>query len=286
MQLHRRSATQSGKISATVAIGVSLLVCYVVTWVMFMSEGHPAMSKSSGAEKGVPLVGHVIAADLAKDTITLALAPDVHSPGLVSGRALVNDIEIEVDTTQTLISHKFKKGEAPLPWVVTLPIQDGDLTEFPVDNYIGGFTIKAGLVGAEKIAPQLNIDKVVHGYKFVASSDATGPNSEAVIEFSMSRSPAVIFLATMAMLSLTIVVLSAVIVAWQVAVKGRKLEFGMMVWVAALLFVIPAVRSSIPGSPPLGAMVDVGLFFWLHVLAVVALLTLVATWAKDKPAAG
>lgn len=286
MQLHRRSATQSGKISATVAIGVSLLVCYVVTWVMFMSEGHPAMSKSSGADKGIPLVGHVIAADLAKDTITLALAPDVHSPGLVSGRVLVNDIEIEVDTTQTLISHKFKKGEAPLPWVVTLPIQDGDLTEFPVDNYIGGFTIKAGLVGAEKSAPQLNIDKVVHGYKFIASSNTSGPNSEAVVEFSMSRSPAVIFLATMAMLSLTIVVLSAVIVAWQVAVKGRKLEFGMMVWVAALLFVIPAVRSSIPGSPPLGAMVDVGLFFWLHVLAVVALLTLVATWAKEKPAAG
>lgn len=286
MQLNKRSASQRGKVSATVAIGLSLLVCYVLTWVMFVNEGHPAMSNRSGADKGIALVGHVIAADLAKDTITLALAPDVNSPGMVSGRALLNDIELEVDTTQTLLTHKFKKGEAPLPWVVTLPIQDGDLTEFPVDNYIGGFTLKAGLGGAEKSAPQLNIDKVVHGYKFVASSDASGPYSEAHVEFAMSRSPAVIFLAVMAMLSLTIVVLSAVIVAWQVATKGRKLEFGMMVWVAALLFVIPAVRGSIPGSPPLGAMVDVGLFFWLHVLAVVALLTLVATWAKDKPAVG
>ena len=86
----------------------------------------------------------------------------------------------------------------------------------------------------------------------------------------------------MAMASLTFVVFSCVNVAWPVARQGRKPEFSMMTWIAALLFVVPAVRNGLPGSPPPGALVDVGLFFWLHVRAVSSLLTLVWRWSKQK----
>ena len=55
----------------------------------------------------------------------------------------------------------------------------------------------------------------------------------------------------------------------------------MLIWMAALLFVIPAVRNSLPGSPPLGAFVDIALFFWLHILGVGALLTVVSKWKKQ-----
>lgn len=246
-----------------------------------MSEGHPSVVNRGAPGPGIPMTGHVIAADLAKDTITLSLVPDLASPMLVAGRKLVSDVDVELDTSLAVLTHKYKKGESPMPWVVTIPIQDGDLTEFPIDNYVGQFTLKAGLGGGEKMAPRLNIDKIVHGFKFSSISEASAAHAEAEIEFALTRSPAVTFLAVMAMLSLTIVVCSALNVAWQVATKGRKLEFGMMVWVAALLFVIPAVRNSMPGSPPPGAMVDVGLFFWLHVLTVIALLTLVSTWSRD-----
>ena len=86
----------------------------------------------------------------------------------------------------------------------------------------------------------------------------------------------------MAMISLTLVVISALNVAWHVATRGRKPEFSMMVWVAAMLFVIPAVRNGLPGSPPPGAIVDFGLFFWLHILTVISLLTLVYKWSKES----
>lgn len=272
---------QRGKISTTVTIALCLMACYVLTWGLFLSEGHPSVVNRGVPGAGIPMIGHVIAADLAKDTITLSLVPDITNPTLVAGRKLINDVDVELDTSVAVLTHKYKKGESPMPWVVTIPIQDGDLTEFPVDNYVGQFTLKAGVGGGEKMAPKLNIDKVVHGFKFASVSEASTMHAEAEIEFDLRRSPAVTFLAIMAMLSLTVVVCSAVNVAWQVATKGRKLEFGMMVWVAALLFVIPAVRGAMPGSPPPGAMVDVGLFFWLHVLTVIALLTLVSTWSRD-----
>ena len=102
-----------------------------------------------------------------------------------------------------------------------------------------------------------------------------------VLHYEIGRSPAVIFLALMAMTSLTLVVLSAVNVAKEVALRGRKVEFGMLVWIAALLFVIPAVRNGLPGSPPAGALIDVALFFWLHILGVGALLTVVSRWKKQ-----
>ena len=275
------SHAQRGNVSATVIICVALLVAYVLTWILFLGEGHPKMVLKGGAEKGVHIQAHVIAVDLVKDSISMTLVPDVASPALASGRKLTADVDVEIDTGISVLSHKFKKGDAPIPWVASIPIQDGDLTEYPVDNYTGAFSIKAGLNGGAKSPAYIDIDKIVHGFRFSAAGEPASDNSELEVEFRLARAPSVVFLSVMAMLSMTVVVLSALNVAWQVATKERKLEFGMIIWSAALLFVIPSVRSGMPGSPPPGSMIDAGLFFWLHVLTVIAVVTLVARWSRD-----
>ena len=41
------------------------------------------------------------------------------------------------------------------------------------------------------------------------------------------------------------------------------------------------IFNGLPGSPPLGSLVDIPLFFWLHILSVGALLTVVYKWTKQ-----
>ncbi len=45
---------------------------------------------------------------------------------------------------------------------------------------------------------------------------------------------------------------------------------------------IPTVRNGLPGGPPHGALVDVGLIYWLHFLAVSSLLAVVWAWSRQK----
>ena len=54
----------------------------------------------------------------------------------------------------------------------------------------------------------------------------------------------------------------------------------MMVWTAALAFVIPTVRNSLPGGAPHGALVDFLIFYWLQIAIVVAMSSLVVSWAR------
>jgi hypothetical protein len=141
--------------------------------------------------------------------------------------------------------------------------------------------VKVKREGTPTTLANVDIDKVLHGFVARASGSPNEDKSQIELHYEIARSPAVIFLALMAMTSLTLVVLSAGSVAIHVALKGRKVEFGMMVWMAALLFVIPAVRNGLPGSPPAGALIDVALFFWLHIIGVGALLAVVSKWKKQ-----
>lgn len=54
----------------------------------------------------------------------------------------------------------------------------------------------------------------------------------------------------------------------------------MMIWTAALLFVIPTVRNSMPGNAPTGALIDFVVFFWLQIAIAVAMASLVVTWVR------
>ena len=274
-----QSLTSKRLLSCIVAFFV---LVYVLVLVMFLREGHPKMVIKGISAEAVAIDAQFISVDLARETVTMTLSPDMSSAQIASRGKLTTDINLEIDTGVLVLNHTFKSGDTPVAWQATIPIEEGDILQYPFDRYSGDFLVKATRKGSSETAANLELDKVVHGFQFNATGEPTPDKSQLNVTYEISRSPAVIFLTIMAMLSLTLVVFSAMNVAWQVAINGRKPEFNMMTWIAALLFVIPSVRNSLPGSPPTGAIVDVGLFFWLHILAVSSLLTIVWNWSKQK----
>lgn len=257
------------------------IALYFSVLAMFMVEGHPKTTVV-GIDASTPHFDvHLLNVDLLRDLATFTFSPDIVASPLAANGRLKEDILVEIDTGTAVLNHTFKKGEVPAAWSVNIPVQYGDAMDYPFDKHGGEFFFKVKRESSASPLARVDLDKVLHGFSASATVEAAVDGSQVGLTYEFSRSPAVIFLALMALISLSMVVLSALGVAKHVALHGRKVEFGMLTWIAALLFVIPAVRNGLPGSPPLGSLVDIGLFFWLHILTVGALLTVVYKWIKQ-----
>ena len=257
------------------------VAAYVGVFAMFTTEGHPKTVLSGVDAAAIHIDLHLLNVDLQRDMAFFTLQPDVRSSDIAIQGRLKSDIVVEVDLGSTVISHTFKKGELAVPWSFNAPLEYGDTLEYPFDKHGGDLLVKVKCDAMPSTLANIDLDKVMHGFAASATGAPTADNNQVALHYQIGRSSAVIFLALMAMTSLTMVLFSAVNVAKQVAMHGRKVEFGMLVWIAALLFVIPAVRNGLPGSPPAGALVDIALFFWLHIIGVGSLLVVVSKWKSQ-----
>ena len=262
---------------------VGFVAIYAATLAMFLSEGHPRLTVRGVGAQAVTIEAEFIAVDLVRETISLSLIPNLSKADLGHRGLMTRDVSVEIDTGGGLLRHIYKSGEVPIPWVATVPIEDGDQLEYPLDRHSGDFHIRLLQEGAASAAPNMALDKVMHGFRLTAKAEASADGTDLDLHYTIRRSPAVLLLAIFGMVSLLLVVTSAINVAWQVSARGRKPEFSMMTWIAALLFVVPAVRNGLPGAPPPGALIDIALFFWLHVMAAGSLLFVVKSWTRAVP---
>ena len=76
-------------------------------------------------------------------------------------------------------------------------------------------------------------------------------------------------------------VLSA-LVARSVARKRRPIEATMAGWFAALLFALVPLRTNMPGAPPIGAWLDVAIFYWVELALLIAMAVFIGSWLRFR----
>lgn len=244
-------------------------------------------ARESRAPKAVDANGAAIALSLSigvtalnDEKIALHIMPTSGSL-MQSDARLAKDVTLRLDPGSGPLSHTFHANAHLTPWDVTINAVSGDILDYPFDRYRFEIDID-GLVEGKDIAVEAGLGSVPHGIR-ARLTDIREQGGTADVAIEVRRSGSVIFLAALSTISLLVVAIAALSVAWQVAEQGRKIDFSMMTWVAAFMFVIPAVRGSLPGAPPVGALIDFILFFWLQVLAAIATTTLVVIWMRQKP---
>lgn len=87
------------------------------------------------------------------------------------------------------------------------------------------------------------------------------------------------------MVVLTLMVVTATlagIVARSVARKRRPIEATMAGWFAALLFALVPLRTNMPGAPPIGAWLDVAVFFWVELALLIAMAVFIGSWLRYR----
>jgi hypothetical protein len=73
-----------------------------------------------------------------------------------------------------------------------------------------------------------------------------------------------------------VVMLCALIIGSLVFVGIRRLDVPLIGALGAFIFALPALRSALPGAPPLGIRADIFIFFWAELGAVIALCLFIA----------
>ena len=58
----------------------------------------------------------------------------------------------------------------------------------------------------------------------------------------------------------------------------------LLSWAAAVLFALPLLRTYFPNSPPVGASVDIYVYLWVIVAAVIAAALVVVAWVRQNGA--
>ena len=262
-----------------IAIALGCLILYALPLFFFLRESREVRTVDSRSAE-VALRVSIGVTHLQEEKLAVHIKP-VSGSLIGKDGMLTDDVTVQLDPGTGPISHTFKANMHVTAWDVTIIADSGDILDYPFDRYRFDFDVEATAKG-KPVTLVAALGTAPHGIR-AKLTDIKGQGTDDDISIEVRRSGSVIFLAALSTISLLVVAIAALSVAWQVAEQGRKIDFSMMTWVAAFMFVIPAVRSSLPGAPPVGALIDFILFFWLQVLAAVATTTLVVIWMKQRP---
>ena len=253
-------------------------LAYLAPLLFFYRESIDSYATSAPGN-GLALDLRIGVVDFVRDAVTFHVLPVAGNGVLPDGR-LREDLTIEIDAGTGPLVHIFKANAHVSPWTVTAAVDQGDILEYPFDRHTLDLAISAKTAG-QKILVATHIEHVPHGYR-ARLDEETSAAGDTTVTVHIRRAGTIIFVALLSIASLALVTYGALTVAWEVTFRDRKIEFSMMVWVAALLFVIPTVRNALPGSIPPGALIDFMVFFWLQIGVVIAMASLVISW-KRRP---
>jgi hypothetical protein len=261
-----------------VVIGVIIIaIVYVLGLVLFHQDAGADVANLKKGDTPADYVSmqvRVASIDPTKETAVLAITPEPEA-GLTDdgGYSAKSDLEYDIVTDDGTKTVKIKAGEPMVTTQVPISIS-GEVSSYPNDVYQGDVEIDSDT--------PFEIDAISHIQAYTAgmSLDEHSKAGELTVNFDFKRSLSIVIFAWFVMGLMSLVALLALSVAVGVAIRGFKFEFGMIGWVGALLFVLPAIRNSLPGQPPIGTIGDFSIFFWAEIFVVLSLISLVVTWYR------
>jgi hypothetical protein len=66
--------------------------------------------------------------------------------------------------------------------------------------------------------------------------------------------------------------------------RHRDISIDILVYLAALLFALPLIRTLMPGNPALGVFADFAVYFWVEAIVGLTLVVLLFIWiTRNRP---
>lgn len=75
----------------------------------------------------------------------------------------------------------------------------------------------------------------------------------------------------------TVLSILALLVGVRVFTGHQRLETVLLAWTASLLFALPLLRSYLPNSPPIGAAIDIYIYLWVIIMAMLAAVLIIVS---------
>lgn len=200
------------------------------------------------------------------------------------GFTAIDDVTLWVEAAAGNQERAFQKGKPMSPTDVMVSLYDGLVTDYPFDAYQADLSLFLFVPGkGEQKAPEIvpvvtYLYANLHGYDIGATVDTEGSAIGTFVTMKIARSATTMFFAIFIMVAQWVLALGVLAWALSVLIRGRRIEATLFGWVGAMLFAFPALRSAVPGAPPIGSLTDYLAFFWAEAIVMVSLVMLVYSY--------
>ncbi|MGK9170591.1 DUF4436 domain-containing protein [Inquilinus limosus] len=265
-------------------------IAYVLMLARFDVSSAPAEAEF-GAPAGdarVRLYVQPIQVDPVNDSLQMRISvtPDPSLAGAAAATA-DHDFLIKIRRGKQIEHVQIGAGQ-PLPEVTfEFDLEDGSVRDYPLDRYVSAMTLAVSERGQDDTETPLPIRVTVWegllGYTVKAQPAAAQNADELQLQFAVRRTGAVAFFGIAIYVAIVVMALCALVIGSLVFIGMRRIEVTLAGALGAVIFALPALRSALPGEPPLGVRADIVIFFWAELGAVIALCLFVAAWARRGP---
>jgi Domain of unknown function (DUF4436) len=145
----------------------------------------------------------------------------------------------------------------------------GTFTDYPLDHYEGdiGFVATSG----DQLLPLVVQLRDIDPY-FITKAPSSATESHVVVfHIRISRTRGTLILVWFMMAAMWALSLSVLGGAWILVSHRMGMVWPAFGWMAATMFALIAVRNAVPGSPPIGSLMDYAAFFWAEAIIAASL---------------
>ncbi|MEI6621602.1 MAG: DUF4436 family protein [Actinomycetes bacterium] len=283
-------ASKRKKVKAVVAVVIAVFAVVYLGAVVAFSHGDGTIQVAGTAPKGGNGL-YVLAVPTSIDPATHQLSVRIFVATMGSytnAQGYPNrDITVVFNAysgSSEIVLHKGK----PTSVDETRVYIDGSWAKYPLDSYVGALLLEAtaaGPSGPEAVPITLEGKAGMEGWSTDIDypTDASMPGV-SLTRFTLDRLVVTKTFAAIVLFLFILLAVAAVAVAIAVGTRTRRIEPALLGWGAALLFALPALRSTLPGAPPIGAWIDILVFLWVVVIVILAYLVVLWTWVRKSPA--
>ena len=270
---------------AALLAGCAIAYALLLTRFDISSEPTETEFGAPASEARVRLYVQPVEVDPVNDSLEMRISvtPD---PSLAATMAATADHDFLVKIRRgKQIEHVQIGAGQPLPEVTfDFDLEDGNVRDYPLDRYVSAMTLAASEPDAEAPLPiHVTVWQGLLGYTVKARQAAAQNAGDLELQFAVRRTGPVSFFALAIYGAMTVMALCALVIGALVFIGTRRIEVTLAGALGAVIFALPALRTAMPGAPPMGVRADIVIFFWAELGAVIALCLFVAAWARRGP---
>jgi uncharacterized protein DUF4436 len=268
------------------ALGAAL-VTFAIVYVLlardafFTGVTHPAtIAMGSGTRgDGLAVDATVLAIDPVTNTVLVRLAIDPSGSYRIRRRTANRQVDVLLNAAN---------GEQKRVYPPNRPIElsditldaSGDAVSYPFDKHTAPLEMQAVDEVGRPIPIRVTVSSDLHDWTIRPVPGADSAEGEVSIDIIATRSTPVVSFAIALMILVAILVLVTIGVVIRSIRDPSTPDFAIVASLVALLFAIPALRSSLPNAPPPGALTDFLVFFWALVIVGILMAVLSIVYVR------
>jgi hypothetical protein len=270
---------------AALLAGCVIAYALMLAWIDVSTAPVETEFGASADDARVRLYLQPIQVDPVNDSLQMriSMTPD---PSLMDAASTTADRDFLIQIKRgKQIEHVHIGAGQPLPEVTfEFDLDDGTVRDYPLDRYVSAMTLAASERSPDGTEAPLPIRVTVWegllGYTVKAQQAGAQTGDDLQLQFAVRRTGAVAVFGIAIYGAIIVMALCALVIGSLVFIGMRRIEVTLVGALGAVIFALPALRMALPGAPPLGVRLDVLVFFWAELGAVLALCLFVAAWAR------